>query len=182
MKIILVRHGESLANKLHLVTGDNQTDLTETGINQAIQLKDIVEELKFNFPEIVFHSSIALRAIKTASLAGVNPKILNTSKEINETDAGTTKNWKLSDFNNAYPSFFADFDLNKKYPQGESHQEMIDRSLSFLTSLLKGPCDCHMIFAHGGPINAILHYANNTSMSHFPAFQVANCQVIELNL
>ncbi len=182
MKIILVRHGESVANKLHLVTGDNQTDLTDTGVLQAIQLRSVVEKAKIDFPKIVFHTSVALRARKTASLAGVEIENLRTNARINETDAGIAKNWELSKFNQVYPSFFKDFKLNQKYPQGESHQEMIERSLLFFESLFQEPSSCHMIFAHGGPINAILHYVNDVKMAEFPAFEVSNCQVIELNV
>jgi len=62
-KLILVRHGESVWNKLNLFTGWTNVDLSENGINEAKEAGKALLEAGYR-PEICFTSYLK-RAIKT---------------------------------------------------------------------------------------------------------------------
>ena len=62
-KLILIRHGESQWNKLNLFTGWTNVDLSEKGIQEAIEAGKVLKENGYK-PEICFTSYLK-RAIKT---------------------------------------------------------------------------------------------------------------------
>ena len=61
--LILIRHGESQWNKLNLFTGWTNVDLSEKGIQEAIEAGKVLKEKGYK-PEICFTSYLK-RAIKT---------------------------------------------------------------------------------------------------------------------
>ena len=62
-KLILIRHGESEWNKLNLFTGWTNVDLSEKGVQEAIEAGKTLKENGYK-PEICFTSYLK-RAIKT---------------------------------------------------------------------------------------------------------------------
>ena len=66
-KLILIRHGESEWNKLNLFTGWTNVDLSEKGVQEAIEAGKVLKENGYK-PEICFTSYLK-RAIKTLNLA-----------------------------------------------------------------------------------------------------------------
>jgi 2,3-bisphosphoglycerate-dependent phosphoglycerate mutase len=62
-KLVLIRHGESEWNKLNLFTGWTDVDLTEKGINEAINSGKLLNEQGFKFD--VAYTSVLKRAIRT---------------------------------------------------------------------------------------------------------------------
>jgi len=66
-KLILIRHGESEWNKLNLFTGWTNVDLSEKGVQEAIEAGKTLKENGYR-PEICFTSYLK-RAIKTLNLA-----------------------------------------------------------------------------------------------------------------
>ncbi|MDD3725058.1 MAG: 2,3-diphosphoglycerate-dependent phosphoglycerate mutase [Bacteroidales bacterium] len=62
-KLILVRHGESQWNKENLFTGWTDVDLSEKGINEAIEAGKVLKSKGYR-PQIVFTSYLK-RAVKT---------------------------------------------------------------------------------------------------------------------
>ena len=65
--LILIRHGESEWNKLNLFTGWTNVDLSEKGVQEAIEAGKTLKENGYR-PEICFTSYLK-RAIKTLNLA-----------------------------------------------------------------------------------------------------------------
>ncbi|MGT2772116.1 phosphoglycerate mutase [Streptococcus marimammalium] len=66
-KLVFARHGESLWNKANLFTGWADVDLSEKGVEQAIEAGKLIKEAGIEF-DIVF-TSVLKRAIKTTNLA-----------------------------------------------------------------------------------------------------------------
>ena len=66
MKLILLRHGESLWNMEHRFTGWTDVDLSKKGVEEAINAGKIL--LKNNITFSVAFSSVLLRANKTLDL------------------------------------------------------------------------------------------------------------------
>lgn len=66
-RLVLLRHGESEWNKLNLFTGWYDCDLTETGRTEAAAAGEMMAEQGVA-PDVV-HTSLQVRAIRTANLA-----------------------------------------------------------------------------------------------------------------
>ena len=66
MKLVLLRHGQSIWNKKHMFTGWTDVDLSETGIKEAERAGKILKENNFEF-DIAFTSYLK-RAIKTIEI------------------------------------------------------------------------------------------------------------------
>jgi len=66
MKLVLLRHGESVWNKENRFTGWTDVDLSETGISEAAQAGDVLKENGFDFD--VCYTSYLKRAIRTLNL------------------------------------------------------------------------------------------------------------------
>jgi len=63
MKLVLLRHGESLWNKKNLFTGWTDIDLTENGIKEAVNAGRLLKEEGFTFDAA--YTSVLKRAIHT---------------------------------------------------------------------------------------------------------------------
>lgn len=66
-ELVLLRHGQSEWNKLNLFTGWFDCDLTEVGAAEAAAAGTMMSEAGFE-PDVL-HTSVQLRAIRTADLA-----------------------------------------------------------------------------------------------------------------
>ena len=86
MKLILVRHGESLWNKENKFTGWIDIDLSEKGIEEAKKAGEILKKNNYSF-DIAF-TSVLQRAIKTLSYILEN---------LNEKNIPINYSWKLNE-------------------------------------------------------------------------------------
>lgn len=66
-KLVLVRHGESIANAENVYTGWNDVALSEKGILQARKAGEVISKLK-DFSPTHIHTSVLSRAIITANI------------------------------------------------------------------------------------------------------------------
>ena len=67
VKLVLARHGESVWNQANLFTGWADVDLSEKGIQQAIDAGKLIQEAGIEFDQA--YTSVLKRAIKTTNLA-----------------------------------------------------------------------------------------------------------------
>ena len=72
MKIYVVRHGEVPSNVNKVISGCNDEELTENGINQALKIKEQIKGIMF---DAVFCSPV-LRAKQTANIIVPNCDII----------------------------------------------------------------------------------------------------------
>ena len=84
MILYVVRHGETIRNKLGLIQGQTEWDLTEKGIKDAEELRDTVDDLDI---DIVISSPLK-RAVDTARIITNNKYPINIDDRIIERDWG----------------------------------------------------------------------------------------------
>ena len=135
-QIILVRHGQSQMNKLHLLAGRYDTDLTKSGYKQLKKTSKFIK--KMYGADIIFSSPLK-RALRSANIinAKLNCKIKIDDRLI-ETDFGkwegkSTQELSMFDGWKEYskdPFHFA-------FPEGESPQDVKKRILEFKNNLSK---------------------------------------------
>ena len=86
IKLVLVRHGQSLWNLENKFTGWTDVDLSENGVNEAKEAGRVLKEKGFTFD--VAYTSVLKRANRTLDL------ILN---ELGETNIPIYKSWRLNE-------------------------------------------------------------------------------------
>ena len=86
LKLVLVRHGESIWNLENKFTGWTDVDLSQNGIKEAIEAGKVLKDKGFSFD--VAYTSLLKRANRTLEL------ILN---ELNETSIPVYKSWHLNE-------------------------------------------------------------------------------------
>lgn len=175
VSIVLVRHAQSNGNLHGHVTGHKNDELTEAGTNRARQLSNKLAKFP---PFAKAYSSDAKRSISTAYFAGVGDPIILS--QLNETHGGVWSSRTRTEFDAAFPSFFANFDPNASYPGGESHEDMRRRVIEAFCGVILPNTASAIVFTHLGPINAILHYFLEIPMSKFPMFDCPHCGSVEL--
>lgn len=87
VKLVLVRHGESIANAENIFTGWNDIGLSKRGIDEAKMAGELIKEMP-DFAPIHIHTSLLSRAIMTA----------NIISEVNDfLYLPITKTWRLNE-------------------------------------------------------------------------------------
>ena len=173
----LVRHGESLANINHEVTGSLHSPLTENGRSQARNLGSFLRNKLQLTPTKLITSSMT-RAIETSELLDYSLPILKLP-DLNETDAGKVATWRRKDFDEKFSDFWTPFDPHRKFPGGESHMDLYRRVTDCTQDILTraAPDDKILIVAHQGTVSAIMHHYYNVPMNNFSRFTTSNGSV-----
>lgn len=86
IKLVLVRHGQSMWNLENKFTGWADVDLSENGVKEATEAGKVLKEKGFSFD--VAYTSVLKRANRTLEL------ILN---ELGESDIPVNKSWRLNE-------------------------------------------------------------------------------------
>jgi broad specificity phosphatase PhoE len=172
MFVYCIRHGESETNRDGKWTGWNNPLLTEKGEADAKKAGEIIKNVKFD----AVYASDLTRAIQTANIATTNHELI-IDKRLREVNVG--------DFAGRYYADVPveDTELSKRegYAKfnGESKQEFLNRTKSFLTELESSNLDNVAVFTHGGWLRNVLRFV------FFDDFNTAkvclyNCAVIVL--
>tara|TARA_Y100001970_G_scaffold122493_2_gene151847 strand:+ start:15910 stop:16560 length:651 start_codon:yes stop_codon:yes gene_type:complete len=162
MKLVLVRHGQSIYNLENRFTGWKDVDLTEQGIQEAILAGKILKKHNFEFDK-AFTSNLK-RAQKTLAL------ILNELKSdlkpvkdeaLNERDygdlIGQNKIEAAKEFGEEQVQIWRR-SYDTPPPGGESLKMTCDRTLPYFHQIMKEANDDSniIIAAHGNSIRAIV--------------------------
>lgn len=126
--IILIRHGESLANAQRIYLGHTDWDLSERGYEQAREAAERISHLKID----KIYSSDLIRAYNTAfehaKLRGMD---VTTKKELREVYLGDWECRKIEELESEYPEQFL-YMWQKRFgectpPCGESIVDVAER-------------------------------------------------------
>ena len=161
-KIMLVRHGFSVANEKNIYAGIKDCPLSELGLKQAELCGKFFE--KSNISAI--YSSPLKRAYDTAlSISKVTGLDIVVERNLRECEGGDWEGEKYEDLCRHYPVEYGIWvnDIgNAKCPNGESVKDFADRIFSAITGIAKkhdGECIC--IVTHATPIRVIEAIAKN---------------------
>lgn len=179
MKIILVRHGETLGNLEKKYIGKTDETLCDAGIKKIL---DFVSKKKYPDADVVFSSPMK-RCLETAALIFPEKKIF-VLKKFTEIDFGSFegKNFCELEKNPDYKRWISSGGKTD-FPNGEKKSHFIKRSIgSFFTMVKKAQkLDAKKICAviHGGNIMAVL--SSLTGKNYFD-FQIANGEFYSFDL
>lgn len=122
--LVIMRHGESQANRDNIFTGWSDVPLTETGVSQAHQAGRIIFESGLQFDDV--HTSFLKRAIITTHI------VLD---EINQNFIPEHKSWRLNERH--YGGLRGKNKLAVKEKVGANQLKIWRRSFSVVPPLLK---------------------------------------------
>lgn len=157
MKTVWVRHGESEYNAKNLATGWHDPNLTEAGVNQAL---DTAKKLTNKYTYInSIHSSDLRRAFQTAQIIlSYSPWFLDvkTDYRLRERDygdwSGKDKNEnRLSVGDERFLSIRRGWDIAP--PNGESLKDTADRVANYLDNIEQSNLPIILV-CHGNTIRA----------------------------
>jgi probable phosphoglycerate mutase len=174
-RIIALRHGETRWNSIGKQQGHLDSELTETGIQQA---RATARRLK-SFPIDFFYSSDLGRAIQTSTIISESLHLkFTTDPRLRERHLGIIQGLTMREFEEKYPNEALRFNQSEpeyKIPGGESIIDWFDRSISCIESLAqKHSGSTILVVTHGGILSGMFHKAINVPLSQKRTFSIFN--------
>ncbi len=182
-KLLLIRHGQSIANLELTFVGHKDADLTETGLKQAQKTAEFVKS-KYKVDKV--YASDLKRAFKTGkAVADIFDVEILPDKNLREIYAG---DWEGNKFNDLAVMFEEEYkvwltDIGNAHPDnGESVKELGERIYTELTQIAKDNDNKTVVVAtHATPVRvmqSLVQTGGLNEMKNIP--WVSNASVTEL--
>lgn len=174
MRIYIVRHGQVPHNALGQYNTVDE-DLTELGINQALELKDKIKNIDFD----IIISSPLVRAKHTADILNVNNKKIIIDDRIKERNCGDLAGKPLTVTNR---DEYWNYNTTIKYGTSEDIKLFFYRIFEFLDELKTKNFESVLIVAHSGVSKAFSAYFEGIQDGMFLNRGLKNCEIKEYKL
>lgn len=210
-RILLVRHGQSVWNRMNKFTGWTDVPITTKGIKESKQIAKTLQ--KNNLIPTNYYSSVLTRSIHTANIIKNtlnNSSKIVTSWKLNEKHYGSLEGILRQDIIDIYGSKFTynmrnNFDTfppiipinnnnnNIEYPlfknnyhykfkNGESKQLVYNRVIPYYQNIIEYKHDLPIIISHKHCMRVIMKYSLNISDSAFKYFNIPEKNIILITL
>lgn len=151
MILYVVRHGETIRNKLGLIQGQTEWDLTEKGIKDAEELRDTVDKLDID----VVISSPLKRAVDTASIITSNKYPINIDDRIIERNWGMCEGAHIEEVDTVK---CWNFHINTDNNKIERVQDLLARVSEFLEDIKVKYKDKNVLVVTHSAVLRAIHY------------------------
>ena len=168
LMLALIRHGKTEANEKHLYCGKSNISLSEKGIKELNDIKNLIKYPEYN----KFFSSGAKRANETLEIL-YPKKVYYEINEFWEYDFGDfeMKSYDMLKENKEYINWITDKDGQVSCPNGESkiqYRERIKEAFNkFIEKCYKEGIGTVVLVCHGGTIGTILEIFYDCSKSFY---------------
>lgn len=178
MRLILIRHGESLGNAAGVLQGRLDFALSELGLRQAKSTAIRLAEVGAN--RIV--SSPLLRASATAALIAESLKLdLELEPDLAEYDIGEGSGLTGAELRAKFPAMATMRSAGGRFLfPGEEGREVFHSRLHGALERYRKLEGTTVAVAHGGVISGICHLVVGLDLHRPGAFQVGNCSLTEV--
>ena len=177
MILYVTRHGETIRNKLGLIQGQTEWDLTEKGIKDAEELRSEVDKLDID----VVISSPLKRAKDTASIITNNKYPINIDDRIIERDWGMCEGAHIEEVDTVK---CWNFHINTDDNKIEKVQDLLARVSEFLEDIKVKYQDKNvLVVAHSAVLRAI-HYCLHPipEDGDMSKIEIPNLRIIEYEI
>ncbi len=182
-KLIIVRHGESVANANGIIQGNNNDyGLTETGKERTYLTVQNNLGAFSGASRIV--ASTAKRAIETAQIISDNLGNLpiSTNKNIEEVDSGVLSGMNKAEASRDYPHYYNIWknrqDLDE-IPCAEKGNDLQARVIGFLMQYYNKPEFCDIVVSHAGFIRCLINTIEQRERT--AQFGIENSGIFEIS-
>lgn len=153
LKIVLIRHGYSMGNKLHTLSGWHDVALTEEGIEALLALQK-----SYPYPKTDgYYSSDLSRAYDTAQILFPDQSIAKLA-DFREIHFGLMEGWSFDRID--HDQFFSDWLQGAELEEGESYLQFRDRVFKGLEKLSEKMIDSGQesasLVCHSGVIRTLV--------------------------
>jgi broad specificity phosphatase PhoE len=166
LKLILVRHGETLWNREKRVQGVSDIELSDRGIDQVDHLARSLKDEKIE--KIV--SSPLKRAFQTASIINQYHDVaIESERDLQELDQGDLEGIRFSELMENHLHFLEKWltdPASVVMPNGESLIDLQKRAWGVIEKIMKSGKNT-LVASHGFTIMTILCKFQNLSLSEF---------------
>ena len=181
--LLLIRHGQSVANLERVFAGNYNAPLTELGLRQAEKTAEFIAE---NYKVDCVYASDLIRAFETGKTVANALKLpIIPNDGLREIRAGEWEALPFDDIVVKFPEEYKKWkeDIgNSSCPNGESVKELGERVMATLTAIAEENDGKTVVVAtHATPIRAsrtLIEHGNLTHMQNIP--WVSNASVTEL--
>ncbi len=174
----MARHGETDWNRESRFQGHADTQLNESGREQAQELADRLARERIT---VVYASPLA-RALETAEIVADRLGLdVETVEGLREVDVGSWSGLTRAEIEERFPEGFRRWlEFDHGWDGGESYEELGVRVLAALRKLAaRHPGERVLVVSHGGPMRAALASASASSYADARriAKPIGNCDV-----
>ena len=184
MKLFFTRHGETDWNRLKKIQGKQDTELNATGIMQAEHLGDNLLLGEYSFTKI--YSSTQKRAKRTAEIVAEKLNMeYETLEGLEEMNLGLWEGLSWNEVKERFPEELKSWLTNRRYmktPDGESYQDLLDRVLTAIKTIIKKQRGNVLVVTHSAVIMALLCYLHNTPFEEMVGkYDIKNAELVEID-
>jgi broad specificity phosphatase PhoE len=174
--LTICRHGRTDYNDNGIVQGQLETEINETGKNQAEALAKRLSEREFD----AMYCSTMKRAFQTARIVNKHHNLkISRADSIREVERGSYEGKPLERM--VEDSRAADEEDYLWKPEGgESLEDLKQRVLGFLENIAESQHDNVLAVSHGGPIKVLVPGVMGHSSKRSYRIKADNCSVTEL--
>lgn len=155
-KLLLIRHGKANLQKEDRYWGSTDIPLSEMGIHQAEQLRDLLEKEKITH----FYASALSRAHDTAKIINAPHRCdITACAEMNEFNFGYAEGLTYEEIKNLHPTLADELAKMEdiSFPGGETLEKFYARTKKFLPRLKNHKQgDIIAIVAHAGSLRMLV--------------------------
>ena len=183
MRLLLVRHGESLGNVTQVLQGRDDP-LTDRGRRQA---GEIAAHLATSHNVRAIYASPLARAYETAQIIGARIGIDPQPREgLAEINVGSAVGLTFENWTARFPDEARRFrtqGIDYTFPEGESGRQLgarIAADLDRIVAAHAGGDDTVIVVSHGGALAWALHHLLEETSDSWPRYDFHNCSLTEV--
>ncbi|MHB0912811.1 MAG: alpha-ribazole phosphatase [Armatimonadota bacterium] len=178
MRIILVRHGETVFNRDSRYQGHMDSELSPRGREQA---EAAAERLSGEKIDAVYSSDLS-RARETAeAIAARHGLPVTTDPALRECSFGDWEGLTVREITERYPELYASYrrdSLTHRAPGGERLEELSERVVRAVEAIAEShPDETVAVVVHGGPIRAFVCHALGVGLATFRKMHLDNAGI-----
>ena len=171
MRLILIRHGETIRNREKIVQGISDIELNEAGIRQAHRLASVLRNEKID----AIYASPLKRAYETARIIGrFHGAFIHVERGLMEVNVGDFEGLPYRELSDRHKDFLAQWIASPghvRMPNGESLTELQERAWRVMEFILN-KTENALVVSHNFTLAAILCKLRNVNIAEFRSYCV----------
>jgi alpha-ribazole phosphatase len=183
VRLIFVRHGETVYNTESRYQGHTDSELSKLGRKQAAAAG---ERLKSEKIAAVYSSDLSRAADTARAIAAHHNLAVQTDDALRECAFGEWEGLSVKEIADAFPELYENYrrdSVAHRAPNGErleGLQERVVRAVNCIAE--RHPADTVVIVTHGGPIRAFFCHAFGAELQTFRKMGLDNGGITTLSL
>jgi 2,3-bisphosphoglycerate-dependent phosphoglycerate mutase len=177
---LIIRHGETLWNREHRIQGQQNSELSATGVAQAAA---VARRLAAEGAQLLVSSDLG-RTLQTATpIAAATGLPLATDARLRERHFGVFEGLTLEEIRQRHPRDYLHWQAREPdyaMPGGESLMQLRARLTACLEEIAARGVERAVLVSHGGALDALYRIATGTPYSTVRTWELHNASVNDI--